>query len=204
MAGLLLPAAMGFPGCVAGVDEAGRGPLAGPVVAAAVVLRDGSLPKGLNDSKILSAARREALRAALAGCADIGIGQASVEEIDTLNIHWATMLAMERAVVALVAVLCRELDHVLVDGNRLPRWQRAATALVQGDGRCLSIAAASIIAKTERDGLMAALDVECPGYGWARNQGYGTAEHGAALERLGATAHHRRSFAPVARVLERG
>ena len=188
---LAMPEALGFGGIVAGVDEAGRGPLAGPVVAAAVILHRPL--SGLNDSKQLSAARRDVLRAALDSCATIGTGIASVAEIDSLNILWATMLAMERAVAALGCGV----DHVLVDGNRLPRWQHASTALVKGDGRCQSIAAASIVAKTTRDAMMAALDVEFPGYGWARNQGYGTAEHARALAALGVTAHHRRSFAPV-------
>ncbi len=188
---LAMPEALGFGGIVAGVDEAGRGPLAGPVIAAAVVLHRPLA--GLNDSKLLSATRRDALRAMLPDCATIGIGMASVAEIDSLNILWATMLAMERAVAALGCAV----DHVLVDGNRLPRWRHASTALVKGDGRCQSIAAASVVAKTERDRLMAGLDAECPGYGWARNQGYGTAEHGRALATLGVTVHHRRSFAPV-------
>ena len=118
---------------------------------------------------------------------------ASVAEIDALNIHWATMLARERA----VAALGGGVDHVLVDGNRLPRWSHPATAIVGGDALCVSIAAASIVAKVTRDRLMERLDAECPGYGWGRNKGYGTAEHAQGLADLGVTEHHRRSFAPV-------
>jgi ribonuclease HII len=180
-------------GVVAGVDEAGRGPWAGPVVAAAVILDRGNCPAGLNDSKQLTEAARTRLHAALIGVATIGIGQASVAEIDALNIHWATMLAMARAVAALGCAV----DHVLVDGNRLPKWRHAATAIVGGDGLSASIAAASIIAKVTRDRMMAALDAEHPGYGWARNKGYGTAVHARGLATLGVTPHHRRSFAPV-------
>ncbi|OYU15835.1 MAG: ribonuclease HII [Alphaproteobacteria bacterium PA4] len=180
-------------GIVAGVDEAGRGPWAGPVVAAAVVLDRQNVPAGLNDSKQLSEAARERLFEAIIATARHGIGMASVAEIDTLNIHWATMLAMERAVTALGLPP----DHVLVDGNRLPRWPHAATAIVKGDARSCSIAAASILAKVTRDRLMAVLDAECPGYGWAANKGYGTAAHARGLATLGVTLHHRRSFAPV-------
>lgn len=178
---------------VAGVDEAGRGPWAGPVVAAAVVLDRTRCPAGLNDSKQLREPVRERLHGELLACATVGVGIASVAEIDRLNIHWATMLAMQRAVDALGCAV----DHVLVDGNRLPRWQRPATAIVGGDAACLSIAAASIIAKVTRDRMMALLDAECPGYGWVRNKGYGTAEHARGLAALGATPHHRTSFAPV-------
>ena len=180
-------------GVVAGVDEAGRGPWAGPVVAAAVVLDRGAVPAGLNDSKQLRAAARERLFDAITASARYGIGQASVAEIDALNIHWATMLAMERAVAALGVVP----DHVLVDGNRLPKWRHAATAIVKGDALSCSIAAASILAKVTRDRLMLALHAEWPGYGWAANKGYGTALHARGLAELGVTPHHRRSFAPV-------
>ena len=182
-------------GCrVAGVDEAGRGPLAGPVVAAAVVLDPRCIPDGLDDSKLLCAARREALFAVLSGCAEIGVGSACVAEIDHLNILWATMLAMQRAVAAL-GVAPR---HVLVDGNRAPQWSFATQTVVGGDARCLSIAAASIVAKVTRDRTMVALCAAHPGYGWSANKGYATPAHHAALARLGATPQHRRSFAPVA------
>jgi ribonuclease HII len=178
----------------AGVDEAGRGPLAGPVVAAAVVLDPDCYPEGLNDSKLLTPARREALLAMLRDCAEIGVGVATVEEVDHLNIFWATMLAMERA----VAALARCPRHVLVDGNKAPKWSHATTTVVGGDALCLSIAAASIVAKVTRDAMMADLATAHPGYGWATNKGYSTAEHFAGLARFGATMHHRYSFAPVA------
>jgi ribonuclease HII len=178
---------------IAGVDEAGRGPWAGPVIAAAVILR-GKVPEGLDDSKRLTADRRDKLFAALhASACLIGVGQASVAEIDTLNILQANHLAMTRAVEALP----EEPDHVLVDGNRLPPWRWPATAIVGGDGLEAAIAAASIIAKVTRDRLMVALDAEFPGYGWAANKGYGTALHARGLAELGVTPHHRRSFAPV-------
>jgi ribonuclease HII len=186
-------------GVIAGVDEAGRGPWAGPVVAAAVILR-GRVPNGLDDSKKLSAKRREALFHALTDSAClIGVGQASVAEIDTINILQATWLAMTRAVEALGS----EPAHVLVDGNRLPKWRWPATAIVGGDGCEPAISAASIIAKVTRDRIMAQLDAAYPGYGWATNQGYGTATHAASLQSLGATPHHRASFAPVRAVLQR-
>lgn len=180
-------------GTVAGVDEAGRGPWAGPVVAAAVVLDRARVPAGLDDSKRLSEPARERLFAALHGSATIGVGQASIAEIDALNILHATFLAMRRAVAALGC----DVGHVLVDGNRLPQWPYPATAIIGGDGQSASIAAASIIAKVTRDRMMVALDDECPGYGWAANKGYGTATHAAGLAALGVTGHHRRSFAPV-------
>ena len=183
-----------FPGRVAGVDEAGRGPWAGPVVAAAVVLDPKCIPEGLNDSKQLTAERRAGLWQALVDCADIGVGIASVEEIDTINIHWATMLAMERAVTALKT----DCAHVLVDGNRKPKWTRSTETIVSGDALCISIAAASIIAKVTRDRMMIELAERHDGYGWHTNKGYGTAEHSRALKSLGVTPHHRRSFAPVA------
>lgn len=181
-------------GLVAGVDEAGRGPLAGPVVAAAVILDPALIPAGVDDSKALSAKRRDALHAELLACARVGIGIASVAEIDRLNILWATMLAMTRAVDALDP--CP--GFVLVDGNRCPAWRHASEAVVGGDARSLSIAAASIVAKQHRDAIMADLDRLHPGYGWASNKGYAAATHRHALRTLGPTVHHRRSFAPVA------
>ncbi len=184
-------------GPVAGVDEAGRGPWAGPVVAAAVVLDAGSVPAGVTDSKRLSRARREALFAALRAGARIGVGAASVAEIDRLNILAATLVAMRRAVDDLGVAPA----HVLIDGNRMPELACPATAVVGGDARSLSIAAASIVAKVTRDRIMARLARRYPGFGWERNAGYGTAEHRSALDRLGVTPHHRRSFAPVARRL---
>ncbi|WP_414902682.1 ribonuclease HII [Sphingomonas flavalba] len=184
----------GHPAPVVGVDEAGRGPLCGPVVAAAVILPEGAVPDGIDDSKKLSAAARAALSDRIRAVARVGIGMADVAEIDRLNILHATMLAMERAVAALGIAP----GMVLVDGNRCPRWAHPSTAIVGGDARCLSIAAASIVAKQHRDAMMIALDAEFPGYGWARNKGYGSREHCEALRRLGPTPHHRRSFAPVA------
>ena len=182
---------------IVGVDEAGRGPLAGPVVAAAVILDRRRVPKGIDDSKKLSAERRELLCGKLRTVARVGVGIASVEEIDRINIFQATMLAMIRAVDALGIMPAM----VLVDGNALPKWSYPATAIVGGDGHCLSIAAASIVAKHERDCIMIEHDRAHPGYGWASNKGYGTAEHRSALTRLGPTPLHRRSFAPVAQLM---
>ena len=184
-------------GVVAGVDEAGRGPLAGPVVAAAVVLNPRRIPKGIGDSKALSAKTRERLHDELIACARIGVGQASVEEIDSINILRASHLAMERAVAALP--LPPEL--VLVDGNRAPKWNWRCETLVGGDALCLSIAAASIIAKVVRDRLMLELHATHPQYDWASNMGYGTLAHRMALVRFGPTPHHRRTFAPVAELI---
>ena len=181
-------------GPVAGVDEAGRGPLAGPVVAAAVVLDPKCIPEGIDDSKVLTAAKRERLCEELLRCARVGVGMASVEEIDTLNIFWASMLAMTRAVEALGFVPA----FVLVDGNRCPDWGHQSHAVVGGDALCLSIAAASIVAKHRRDCMMEALDALHPGYGWKSNKGYSAKFHQEALRTLGPTPHHRRSFAPVA------
>ncbi len=185
-------------GVIAGVDEAGRGPLAGPVVAAAVVLCEGGIT-GLDDSKKLTAKRRAVLEAEIKARCKWAIGIASVEEIDEINILQATMLAMTRAVDALFI----DPSEVLVDGNRLPKWRYVARAIIGGDASHPCISAASIIAKEHRDRLMVAADAEYPGYGWASNKGYGSAVHMAALEKLGATPLHRRSFAPVARVLVR-
>jgi ribonuclease HII len=182
---------------VAGVDEAGRGPWAGPVVAAAVIFRE-RVPEGLDDSKKLTAPVRERLCAEILECAHVGIGVAPVERIDRDNILQATLWAMVRAVEGLGVAPC----HALVDGNRLPTLACRATALVGGDGRSLSIAAASIVAKATRDRMMTELADEHPGFGWERNMGYGTPEHGAAIARLGITIHHRRSFAPIRAVLE--
>lgn len=186
------------PGLVAGVDEAGRGPLAGPVVAAAVILRAEDCPDGLNDSKQLTAKRRAALEIEIKARALCwGVGIASVEEIDQINILWATMLAMTRAVDA----LGHDCAHVLVDGNRCPTWRWASTAVVEGDAKCLSIAAASIIAKESRDRMMIAAAADHPDYGWDTNKGYGSARHLAALREHGPTPLHRRSFAPVAQLM---
>jgi ribonuclease HII len=183
---------------IVGVDEAGRGPLAGPVTAAAVRLHPDRIPPGLNDSKQMTAARRNQLFALILASADVGIGHASVEEIDQINILRASHLAMCRAIAALPAVP----DHVLIDGNMIPRDLACrAEAIVGGDARCLSIAAASIIAKVTRDRIMVDLAQQHPGYGWDRNAGYPTREHVAALQNLGVTAAHRRSFKPVHNIL---
>jgi ribonuclease HII len=185
---------------IAGVDEVGRGPLAGPVVAAAVILDPGHIPEGLNDSKRLTASRREALRAELLDRAEVGVGMASVEEIDEINILRASHLAMLRAVSEL-----GEVCHALIDGNMIPQGLTCpAEAVVKGDGRCLSIAAASIVAKCVRDRIMVDLAQQHPGYGWETNAGYATRAHQAALQNLGATPHHRRSFAPVHNILYQG
>jgi ribonuclease HII len=177
---------------IAGVDEAGRGPLAGPVVAAAVILCDGGMV-GLDDSKKLSAKRRGELEALIMARCIVGVGMASVEEIDAINILQATMLAMTRAVEALGV----EPAHVLVDGNRLPKWRYRAQAIIGGDAIHPCISAASIIAKEHRDRIMVAADGDYPGYGWASNKGYGAAVHMAALMSLGPTPMHRMSFRPV-------
>ncbi len=183
---------------VAGVDEAGRGPLAGPVVAAAVILPARGVPRGIDDSKKLPAAERARLCARLHGCAQVGIGIVEPDEIDTLNIYWATMKAMTLAVEALVRIGGCPPGHVLVDGNRLPRWGFAATAIVSGDAISLSIAAASIVAKHTRDTIMIAHAEAHPHYGWHSNKGYGCPQHLKALREHGPSPLHRRSFAPVA------
>ncbi|MGY8937268.1 MAG: ribonuclease HII [Alphaproteobacteria bacterium] len=194
-------------GRIAGIDEAGRGPWAGPVSAAAVVLDQANLPDalrdGLDDSKKLSSRARDALFDALQeqarlGNVDIGVGLSSVAEIERNNILAATMTAMARA----VTDLDRPVDIALVDGNQAPNLTCTVQTVVKGDQRSLSIAAASIIAKVTRDWIMAELDAQHPGYGWAHNAGYGTAEHRAALLQLGVTPHHRRSFKPIAALLK--
>jgi ribonuclease HII len=189
-------------GLVVGIDEAGRGPWAGPVFAGAVALDAKGLPHilryGLNDSKKLSPARRLELYEALKPHARIGVGQAAVEEIDAINILQATMLAMCRALENLG--FCP--DHAIVDGNYPPRLPCPVRCVVRGDSLSLSVAAASIVAKVSRDRMMTDLASAFPGYGWDHNFGYGTAEHQAALEALGATPHHRRTFAPVFRILQ--
>jgi ribonuclease HII len=185
-------------GRVAGIDEAGRGPWAGPVVAAVAIVDAARLPISLadrlDDSKKLARPVREALFEPIHDYAEIGVGVAEVAEIDRINILRATFLAMQRAVAALAAPPA----FALIDGNMAPTLCCPTHTVVRGDGRCLSIAAASIIAKVTRDRLMAQLAADHPGYGWERNAGYGTEEHRVAIERLGITPHHRRSFAPIA------
>lgn len=183
---------------VAGVDEVGRGPLAGPVTAAAVVLDPGNIPDGLNDSKKLSHKKREALYDQILANCDVGIAHASVEEIDALNILRASHLAMERA----VAALGFSPDHLLIDGNLIPRGAtQSAEAIIKGDARSLSIAAASIVAKVCRDRIMVGLAQQFPGYGWEQNAGYPSKQHREALIKIGVTPHHRRSFKPVHNIL---
>lgn len=185
-------------GPVAGVDEAGRGPLAGPVIAAAVIFEKKSIPKGLNDSKQMTAeARENAYVAIMERAVCVGVGEATVDEIDLINIRQATHLAMARAIRALSTAPA----FALVDGNDAPALPCRCDTIIGGDGRSVSIAAASIIAKVTRDRMMQALHEEHPGYGWFTNKGYGTDEHLTALMRLGPCLHHRRSFAPVHNIL---
>jgi ribonuclease HII len=194
-----------MPGLTAGVDEAGRGPLAGPVVAAAVILDPSRPIEGLADSKQLSAARREALAPVVrARSLSWGLGWADASEIDALNILQATMLAMRRAILALHA----RPSHVIVDGNRCPDlrglgFECTGEAVVRGDSKVASVSAASVIAKVARDQHMCELDACYPGYGFAVHKGYPTAAHVAALQRLGPSAVHRRSFGPVQSCLPR-
>jgi ribonuclease HII len=184
-------------GPVAGIDEAGRGPLAGPVYAAAVILDPARLPRGLDDSKAMTAdARAKAFEKIMERALAVGVGIASVVEIDEINILQATMLAMRRATeqLSLAPVAA------LVDGNRAPALACPVETIVEGDAKSMSIAAASIIAKVTRDRVMCALDQEHPGYNWTSNKGYGTPDHLAALDRLGPSIQHRKSFAPVAQL----
>ena len=181
---------------VAGIDEVGRGPLAGPVTACAVILDFNCIPDGLRDSKQLTAARRETLAAQIMLCAEVSVAHASVDEIDHLNILQASLLAMERAAAGLAA------HHHLIDGTKIPTGLKGrAECIVKGDARCLSIAAASIVAKVTRDRLMVDLAQHHPGYGWERNAGYPAPAHLKALLILGATPLHRRSFRPVHNIL---
>jgi ribonuclease HII len=169
------------------------------VVAAAAIVDPARLPQGINDSKKLTAAKRDALFDAIMASAQVGVGMASVEEIDELNIIGATKLAMLRAIEALPTLP----GMALVDGNRAPKLPCKVQPVVKGDSKSLSIAAASIIAKVTRDRLMHQLSLEYPGYGWERNAGYGTAQHQSGLAEHGVTIHHRRSFAPIRELLER-
>jgi len=182
---------------IAGVDEVGRGPLAGPVTAAAVILDPANIPAGLNDSKALTKKKREALEPLILSAAKVSIAHASVEEIDEINILRASHLAMERAIAGL-----GDVDHALIDGNMVPRDLTVpATTIIKGDARSLSIAAASIVAKICRDRIMCDLAQQYPGYGWDTNAGYGSKSHISALQNLGVTPHHRRSFKPVHNML---
>lgn len=187
---------------ICGVDEAGRGPWAGPVVAGAVILERATLPPelvdGLDDSKKLKPERRRELLDGLKAHAVIGVGQADVAEIDEMNILQATMLAMTRA----ISDLGVDPDLALIDGNKGPKAGCPVKCVVKGDAKSLSIAAASIVAKVTRDKIMAGLAEIFPGYGWERNAGYGTKEHQGALASLGVTPEHRKSYAPIRKILD--
>ena len=186
-------------GVVCGVDEVGRGPLAGPVVAAAVILDPDNIPKGLNDSKKLSAKRRKALDEAIKEKAvAYSIAEISVEEIDRINILQASLLAMRCAVQGLSVTP----TGILVDGNQDPEFNLPTHLIIKGDGRSLSIAAASILAKNFRDDLMMKLGEEHPQYEWASNAGYGVPKHMAALKLVGVSKYHRKSFAPIRKILD--
>jgi len=183
---------------IAGVDEVGRGPLAGPVVAAAVILDPCNIPNGINDSKKLSKKRREELFSLILDTACYSVGHASVKEIDQLNILQASHLAMVRA----IRGLAMQPDYVLIDGNIVPKALKIpASSIVKGDSKSVSIAAASIIAKVSRDKIMVDLGQHFPGYGWETNAGYPTSAHILALETLGVTLHHRSSFRPIHNIL---
>jgi len=183
---------------IAGIDEVGRGPWAGPVTAAAVILDPNAIPEKLNDSKKLSEARREELARIIHATCKVGIGSASVAEIDEVNIVQATYLAMRRAVQALPI----QPDYVLVDGNRMPQGMPCdGQTLIKGDTRSASIAAASIVAKVHRDAYMSDLAADFPAYGWETNRGYGTQKHQVSLLSHGPTLHHRRSFKPIHNML---
>ncbi len=184
-------------GPVAGIDEAGRGPWAGPVVAAAVILDPDDIPAGLADSKTLAEKRRDEIAAAIRGCAIVSVGIASVEEIDALNILQATFLAMARA----EAALKERPGLCIVDGSQRPKLKAHTEMIVKGDATSLSIAAASIIAKTTRDAMMRALALDHPFYAWEKNKGYGAPAHREGLARHGVTPHHRKSFAPIHKIL---
>ena len=187
----------------AGVDEAGRGSLAGPVVAAAVILKwelfKSSVLHEIDDSKKLNAEKRQRLFKLLPSYAFIGLGITNVSEIEKSNILVASMLAMTRA----VADLPKRPDYVFVDGNRLPELSCPGEFVIKGDSRSYSIAAASIVAKVTRDNIMKGLAKRCPGYGWERNAGYGTLEHKMALARFGVTNYHRKTFAPIIKILNK-
>jgi len=183
---------------VAGVDEVGRGPLAGPVVAAAVILDPANIPDGLNDSKKLTAKKRDVLYDQLLAVADVCIAEATVAEIDEHNILRASHIAMVRAIAGLSATA----DYALIDGNMIPRdLATPSETIIKGDARSLSIAAASIMAKVWRDRHMVALAQQHPHYGWEKNAGYPTAQHKLGLQQFGVTEHHRRSFKPIHNIL---
>ena len=190
---------------IVGVDEVGRGPLAGPVTAAAVFFDRQKITSDLltkiDDSKKIAQKKRATISKQIESIAIIGIGWASSGEIDQLNILEATMLAMQRAIFSLQKQIILDPEYILIDGNKVPRLDFPSKAIVRGDEKSLSIAAASIVAKSKRDAFMTSLSKLYPGYGWEKNAGYGTREHLAAIEREGITVHHRRSFKPIANYL---
>jgi len=189
-----------FSGIIAGVDEAGRGPWAGPVVAGAVILDANNIPEGINDSKKLPKKKREELLELINITSIVGVGIASVQEIDDLNILAATMLAMRRA----VADLSNLPQLALIDGNKAPELSCKTETIIKGDSKSLSIAAASIVAKVTRDRIMKEIANDYPHYGWEKNAGYGTKLHQGGLARHGVTEHHRRSFKPIRTILASG
>ena len=194
----LIERGLGWPQkLIAGIDEAGRGPWAGPVVSAAVILNEKNIPDGLNDSKKLSEKKRLSLFSSIYNFHSVGVGISSIEEIDTMNVLQATFLSMSRA----VNDLNPQPEHVLVDGNLDPGLDFKTDCVVKGDSASLSIAAASIIAKVTRDNLMIELDGEYPYYCWKKNKGYGTSEHRKALEMYGPCKYHRKSFSPINKML---
>ena len=194
----LIERGLGWPQkLIAGIDEAGRGPWAGPVVSAAVILNEKNIPDGLNDSKKLSEKKRLSLFSSIYNFHSVGVGISSIEEIDTMNVLQATFLSMSRA----VNDLNPQPEHVLVDGNLDPGLDFKTDCIVKGDSASLSIAAASIIAKVTRDNLMIELDGEYPYYCWKKNKGYGTSEHRKALEVYGPCKYHRKSFSPINKML---
>ncbi|MDA9623257.1 ribonuclease HII [Rhodobiaceae bacterium] len=194
----LIERGLGWPQkLIAGIDEAGRGPWAGPVVSAAVILNEKNIPDGLNDSKKLSEKKRLSLFSSIYNFHSVGVGISSIEEIDTMNVLQATFLSMRRA----VNDLNPQPEHVLVDGNLDPGLDFKTDCIVKGDSASLSIAAASIIAKVTRDNLMIELDGEYPYYCWKKNKGYGTSEHRKALEMYGPCKYHRKSFSPINKML---
>lgn len=182
---------------IIGVDEVGRGPLAGPVISAAIILNKEKIPEGINDSKKLSKKKREVINEELISQHSFAIGIASVEEIDKINILQASLLAMKRAVLNLNI----KPQTILVDGNKLPDLEYNMYPIIKGDSKSISIAAASIIAKVYRDKLMQDLSLQYPGYYWEKNSGYGTKQHLLALNNLGVTPIHRKSFAPIYNML---
>lgn len=188
-----------IPGQIAGIDEAGRGPWAGPVVAAAVILDANNMPEGLRDSKKLTEKRREAIAQEIRATSIVGVGIATVEEIDDINILQATFLAMARA----EADLSKRPDACIVDGSQKPKLHAPVHMVIKGDAKSFSIAAASIIAKTTRDQMMRDLALEHPYYAWEKNKGYGAKAHSEALTQYGVTEHHRKSFKPIALLLNR-